>query len=326
MPRRLAVIAIAALLAAPPAWAGEMVVKSHPVDDLKAVFATVESVDEVLARSRIAGTVAGLLVDEGSRVSAGQRIATIGDPKLALATAGIDARLKAAEAEKDLAEIEYRRSKDLLGKGAATQARVDNARTGLDVAQRNIAALKAEKQVSTERSGESVVLAPAAGVVLKVPVSQGSVVLAGETIALIAAENYILRMALPERHARFIKLGDKVLVGPRTLTDNPAGPKDSGARQGIVRQVYPRIEDGRVIADVGVDGLGDYFVGERVPVHVATGQRQVMLVPTPAISRRFGLDYVTLKDVGPVVVQLGQQTEDGIEVLAGLHDGDQVTW
>ncbi|MCA1909777.1 MAG: efflux RND transporter periplasmic adaptor subunit [Magnetospirillum sp.] len=309
------------ILAALPAFAGEMVVKTREVEDLKAVFATVESVDQVLARARIPGTVSGLLVDEGSRVEAGERIATIGDPKLALATAGIDARLKAAEAERDLAEIEFRRSQDLLAKGAATQARVDNARTRLDVAVRNIAAIRAEKQVSAERSGEGAVLAPTAGVVLKVPVTQGSVIMAGETVAVIAAENYILRMALPERHARFLKVGDKVLVGPRSLLAGDAPP-----RQGNVRQVYPQIEDGRVMADVAVEGLGDFFVAERVPVHVATGKRPTIVIPREAVSRRFGLDYVTVKDSGPVVVQLGQAVDDSVEVLSGLRDGDVVTW
>lgn len=105
------------LAATLPALAGEMTVKTGQMEDLKAVFATVESVDEVLARARITGTVSGLLVDEGAQVEAGARIATIGDPKLALATAGIDARLKGAEAERDLAEIEFRRSGDLLAKG-----------------------------------------------------------------------------------------------------------------------------------------------------------------------------------------------------------------
>jgi membrane fusion protein, multidrug efflux system len=309
------------LAAALPALAGEMTVKTGQMEDLKAVFATVESVDEVLARARITGTVSGLLVDEGAQVEAGARIATIGDPKLALATAGIDARLKGAEAERDLAEIEFRRSGDLLAKGAATQARVDNARTRLDVAARTIAALRAEKQVSAERSGEGAVLAPASGRVLKVHVTQGSVVMAGETIATIAAENYILRMALPERHARFIKVGDKVQVGPRSLT-----AATTQARLGSVRQVYPRIEDGRVMADVAVEGLGDFFVGERVPVHVSTGSRPALVVPRAAISRRFGLDFVTVKDAGAVVVQLGHADDDSVEVLSGLRDGDLVTW
>jgi RND family efflux transporter MFP subunit len=298
-------------LAVMPALAGEIAVATRQVDDLKAVFATVESVDEVAARARISGTVSGLLVDEGSRVEAGSRIATVGDPKLALATAGVEARLKAAEAERDLAQIDYRRAQDLLAKGAATKARVDDTRTRLDVANRTIAALRAEKQTSTERSGEGVVLAPLAGRVLKVHVTEGAVVMPGESIATIAAETYVLRLALPERHARFIKTGDAV---------------DVGDRSGTVRQVYPRIEQGRVVADVAVEGLGDYFVGERVPVHVSTGKRPAILIPAQAVSRRMGVDMVMVKGVGEVVVQPGASTAAGLEILSGLKDGDVVTW
>ena len=43
--------------------------------------------------------------------------------------------------------------------------------------------------------------------------------------------------------------------------------------EGRVRLVYPEIQGGRVIADVEVAGLGDYFVGERTRVYVADGER-----------------------------------------------------
>jgi multidrug efflux pump subunit AcrA (membrane-fusion protein) len=209
----------------------------------------------------------------------------------------------------------------LLAKGAATKARVEDAATRLEVANRAIAAIRAEVQVSAERSGEGSVLAPKSGRVLKVHVTEGSVVLPGDVIATIAVENYTLRLALPERHARFIKVGDTVMVGPRALvaTDPPPRP-------GVVRKVYPRIENGRVTADVSVDGLGDFFVGERIPVHVSTGSRDAFVLPRQAISRRLGLDVVRLKAGGEVVVQTGQITADGIEVLSGLRDGDVVTW
>jgi membrane fusion protein, multidrug efflux system len=70
---------------------------------------------------------------------------------------------------------------------------------------------------------------------------------------------------LPERHARFMRAGDAVQIGARGLEDEGA------KREGRVRLVYPEIEGGRVIADVEVPALGDYFVGERTRVYVNTG-------------------------------------------------------
>lgn len=303
------------------AVAGDVAVHVRPIDDLKAVFATVESVHETQARVRLGGTVAELAVDEGHQVRAGQRLASVTDSKLALQITGVEARIRSQEAERALAKMEFERATELLAKGAATRARVDDTRTRLEVAERGIAAIRSERAVLAERTNEGAVLAPTNGRVLKVHVTEGSVVMPGEPLATIAVEDYVLRLALPERHARFIKAGDTVLVGARALA---AG--DQLPRPGTVRKVYPRIEDGRVLAEVTVDGLGDYFVGERVPVHVSTGTRDAFVVPRDAVFRRFGLDYVRLKDGGEVVVQLGQVTADGVEVLSGLRDGDQVAW
>ncbi len=52
---------------------------------------------------------------------------------------------------------------------------------------------------------------------LKVPVTEGSVVMPGETIVTIATNNYILRLQLSERHAQFMKAGDTILIGSRGL-------------------------------------------------------------------------------------------------------------
>lgn len=321
MVARPAALALVAFLVCVPARAGEMEAHARPIDDLKAVFATVESIHETQARARLAGTVAELAVDEGHQVRAGQRLASVADSKLALQIAGVEARIRSQEAERALAKSEADRATELFAKGAATRARVDDTRTRLEVTERAIAAIRSERAVLAERTNEGAVLAPTNGRVLKVHSTAGSVIMAGEPLATIAVEDYVLRLALPERHARFIKTGDAVLVGARALSTGDQVP-----RPGRVSKVYPRIEDGRVLAEVTVEGLGDYFVGERVPVHVATGTRAAFVAPREAVFRRFGLDYLRLKDGAELVVQTGQVTSDGIEVLSGLRDGDRVIW
>lgn len=322
--KRLIAISLLALTAATVTAAGlaqaaEFVVRSQRIDDRKAVFATVESVDVALARARIGGTVTELAIDEGSRVTAGQRVAMIVDPKLRLQLDAVGQRLRSLQAQRELAQLDLKRALDLRRSGAATQARVDDAQTSLEVAERQLAAMRAERQVVEQQLSEGAVLAPADGRVLEVKVTKGSVLMPGEAVAAIAAENFILRLQLPERHARFMRIDDAVQVGRRGLA------ADGGdLREGRVRQVYPRIENGRVVADVAVDGLGDYFVGERVRVQVSTGRRETFVVPTEYLFRRYGLDFVRLDDGTEVVVQAGRPVNGGIEILAGLRDGDVV--
>ncbi len=313
-------------------------IQPRPVEDLKAVFATVESVHETLARTRIGGTVAELKVKEGDKVTTGQLLATVRDPKLPLQIVSLDARIQALQAQQHQAELELDRAQRLRASGTGTQQRLDDAQSAVDVARAQIAAMKAERAVVEQQLREGEVLAPANGRVLQVKVIDGAVVVPGETVASIATETYVLRLHLPERHARFMHEGDPVLVGNRGLA--PASPQasvgsaapaaDAALKRGTVRQVYPELSGGQVVADATVTGLGDFFVGERVRVYVATGTRQAIVVPPDWIVRRFGTDFLRLADGTETPVQVGgpipalDGQPGGIEVLSGLKPGDVI--
>ncbi len=320
---RLPVLAAMFVALAAPAFGADpgLAVSRVDVDDRKAVIATVETLREVTARARIGGTVAQLLVREGDQVSAGSRIAQVVDEKLALQVQAIDARIQAQQAQRDQARIDFDRAEDLRRSGVAAQVRVDEARTRLDVAERTLRAVRAERDVLLQQSAEGAVLSPGPGRILRVPVNERSVVLAGDTIATIATDAYVLRLRLPERHARSLKAGDTILVGARGLQ---AADAPETLRRGRVALVYPQIDQGRVVADVEVEGLGDYFVGERTRVYVSTGTRSAVVVPPELVARRHGIDYVRLADGTEVVVQVGAATDKGIEILAGLRAGDRV--
>ncbi len=291
------------------------------IEDQKAVFATVESVDVVSARARIGGTVTELLVDEGSPVQAGQKIARVVDQKLALQAKSVDARTQSAVSQRDLAKTALARQEKLFQTGAIPKARLDEARTNLEVAERALSAARADAQVLQQTRSEGDVLAPAQGRVLKVNVTKGSVVLPGEPIAAMAAEAYILRLQLPERHAQFIREGDAVKVAERGLG---ALTPDSGEnlRNGHIVQVYPEIKQGRVVADVEVDDLGDFFVGERIRVWVGAGARATTVVPEAFLYQRYGVTFAKLDNGHEVVVQPGLAHPAGVEILSGLEAGD----
>ncbi len=237
-----------------------------------------------------------------------------------LQTQALDARIQSQQAQLDKTKSDFDRANELLGKGAATQVQVDSARTAFDVASRTLDAMRGDRSVIAQQMSEGAVLAPGAGRILSVPVSEGRVVMPGETIATLAEDRYILRLQLPERHAQFIRAGDKVQIGSRGLAE----AADETRREGRVEIVYPEIQGGRVIADVKVDGLGDYFVGERTLVWLSAGARRVIVVPAVFVFRRAGVNYVKAADGGEIVVQPGERHDDGIEILAGLADGDRL--
>ncbi len=290
------------------------------VQDRKAVGATIESTREVQARARISGTIGLLAVKEGDHVEAGQRIAVIGDVKLGLKGQGLEARVQAAQSGFDKARLDLTRAQDLRASGYGTQARLDEARAAYQIAEQNLQAVKMEKQEIVQQTSEGVVTAPNSGRILKVPVAVGGVVMPGEVIAVLTQENYILRVELPESHARYLKIGDVVEIGSRGIEADTA----TTLRQGRVKLVYPDIQNGRVTADVEANDLGDYFVGERTRVYVRTGARKTFLVPSAYIRRLSGVDRVKLESGQEVVVQTGPVLGDETEILSGLRENDKL--
>lgn len=325
-----AALAISAVTAgAIPALAADFAVQPIEKVELKAVFGMVEARDTVPARARIGGTIVVLAVEEGTAVKAGEVVARVIDDKLALQIDAVDARMKGLTAELDNATTELQRARSLQAGGVVPKSKVDTAQTQVDVLVNQVAAAKAERAVLVQQGAEGDVIAPAPGRVLSVPVTRGSVVMPGETIARIASGGYFLRLSLPERHAAQITDGGTVLVGARGA--DGGAPEPGNTRKGKLVKVYPEIVNGRVTADVEVDGLGDFFVGERTLVWIPVAKREVVAVPPAAVSNRYGIDYVKLEGADgtqDVAVILGEPfaSPDGarVEILSGLVSGDKV--
>ena len=294
--------------------------------DDKSVFATVEAPKPAPARVRTGGTVAQLTIKEGDEVTAGQVIATVGDEKLVLQMKSLDAQIAGLEAQLAQAKTDLSRAESLAERGTIPRARLDEARTAVNVAENAHRARVAERSVVERQLTEGQVLAPTAGRVLSVPYTIGAVVLPGEIVATIAEQNFVLRLRVPERHALFLKAGDRVRIDGAEIGQ-------AGVRFGTIRLVYPQIEDGRVVADAIMEGLGDYFVARRIRVWISGGERRAFIVPAAFLSTRFGIDYVTLQ-LGDqksmdVPVQRGRahptpEMPDGIEILSGVKTGDRL--
>jgi RND family efflux transporter MFP subunit len=287
--------------------------------DQKAVFATVESPNVVPARARIGGTVASLAVRQGDPVTQGQVIAIVADDKLLLQIGSLDAQIAGLQSQLAQAQTDLMRSETLFRQGVGPRTTMDQARTAVEVATSVLRARTAERAVAQQNLQEGQVLAPVAGRVLTVPLTKGSVVLNGDTLATIGEQPFMLRLRIPERHAASLKVGDAIRLDPEQLGA-------AGRAEGTITLIYPRIEEGRVVADARVADLGSYFVGDRIRVWIDAGARPAFVVPAGFVATRFGLDYVRLRRPdGSAVdtpVQRGQTSKDGLEILSGVAAGD----
>ncbi len=298
-------------------------VQADSITDRKAVYATVESPYVVPARARIGGTVASLAVHQGDLVTPGQVVAVVADEKLLLQINSLDAEIAGLQSTLAQAKIDLTRAETLARQGAGPRATMDQARTAVDVAASTLQARNAQRSVAQQMLDEGRVLAPVAGRVLTVPLTNGTVVMNGDTVATIGEQPYRLRLRIPERHAVSLKAGDPIQLDARQLGVESGGP-------GTLTLLYPKIEEGRVVAAAEVPGLGTYFVGDRVRVWIDAGKRPGFVVPEDYVATRFGLDYVRLRQAdGSTIeapVQRGEETPlpslpNGLELLSGVRAG-----
>ena len=316
---RLAILA-AALAAASSAFADTIVLSPQPLAEWKAVYGRVEARDLVPARARIGGTVVELRVSEGDEGEAGARIAVVRDDKIDFQIAAFDAQLRALEAQLARAQAELERGRSLVERGVVTVQRLEQLATDVDVTLNQIAATQAQRSVIVQQGEEGAVLAPVSGRVLTVPTTKGAVVMAGEPVAIIGGGGFFLRLAIPERHSADLEHRAEIRIvatGAETI--------------GRLAKVYPRIENGRVIADVEVDGLDAAFVEARLPVEVPVSMREALLVPRAALVTRSGLDFVRVLADGHTVERAVVPGEtvvrDGeafVEILTGLQAGETI--
>ena len=323
--RNVLVAAMALLAAAGPAVAQTtFTVHETEITDQKAVFATVESPNVVAARARIGGTIESLSVRQGDMVKAGQVIAVVADQKLLLQVRALDAQIAGLQSTLAQAKINLDRAQTLYRQGVGPRATADQAQTAVNVAEATLRAAIEQRASAQQNLNEGQVRAPVDGRVLTVPLTTGSVVLNGDTVATIGEEPFLLRLQIPEEHALFLHAGDTVRIAANQL----GAP---GGAMGTITLVYPQIQAGRVVADAKVTDLGNYFVGDRVLVWINAGTRPGFVIPAGFVETRFGLDYVRLREASGAVVTIPVQRgephptaamPDGLEILSGVQDGD----
>lgn len=312
---------------APPAapHGEQFIVQRASAPDYKTVSAVLTSRDVGDARARIGGTLSRLLVREGDLVRRGQVVAIVSDQRLALEAQAGAAGVAGAEATAERARADQARFRTLFERGFLSQARMDQINAETRAAEAQLRAARSQGGALSEANAQGRVLAPADGRVTRAPIPQGAVVMPGEVVVAIATGARVLRLELPEGQSAFVREGQEIRI---------LDAQDDGAARTVrVRQVYPAIENGRVMADLDAQSFEQDFVGARVRVLIPAGQREAIIVPARYIETRYGVDYVRLvRARGAIIdapVQRGPSlptdaTPDGVEILSGLESGDAI--
>jgi len=280
---------------------------------------TIAPVQGVTVSADLPGTIDRIAFESGRAVDEG-------DVLVELDTRQEQAQLAAAEAERDLARLNFGRMQDLVADGAIARADYDRAGAEQKQTEARVGEIRATIARKTIR-------APFAGILGIRQVNLGQYLSPGNPVAALQSLHPIyVNFGVPQQETPNMRLGrtvrvtvgdaaDKGFVGPITAVDSIV---NEATRDVQVQASLPK-RDGRLRPGM--------FVQAEV---VLSANRSLITVPASSVSYApygdsvfvvsdlKGPDGRTYRGVRQQFVKLGASRGDQVAIVSGVNPGDEV--
>ncbi len=288
------------------------------------------------AITQVNGPISKLLVDLGTRVTAGQPLLYVSSPDVALAISVYkkarnrqDYAKKTLDRSRDLLEHKVIATKDLE---AAEQDYNDaRAETENDLQALKIFAITEQEIEDAQHQGTAInpqlaVRSPVSGIVVQKLVTPGLVIQAGTTACFTISDNSTVWVQghIYDRDLEAVRIGDGVDETDAAFHRTFQGKigyiealMDPATRTTSVR-IVTKNPDGLLKKDMFVDAM----------IHTRSA-RNVLTVPTSAILRNdenlpFVYVEVSAGKFGQRLINMGTEQGAATEITSGLKEGDKV--
>jgi len=266
---------------------------------------------EMNQSSEISGRIVNVLVKEGSRVGAGQVLATIKRD-------AIEVDISQAQNNLQNAVIDNQRYENAFKTGGVTKQQVDNSRLQLKNAQ---AALKAQGV----RVNDTSIRAGISGTINKKMVEPGTVVSVGSSMFEIVNINSLkLSVLVDESQIGRIALGQEVPINVNVL------PEDSFS--GRITFIAPKSDASlNFPVEIEVQNRGNLKAGMYATALFKTNHgaetQNMLTVPAEAFVNGVSSGQLFIVQNGTaklIKVTIGKVYGDKVQILSGLTGGEQV--
>lgn len=310
--------------------------KTSVPDWLEAV-GTVQAARKSTVASQTTGNIVEIRAHEGDRIESGQILAIIDDTQQRAALAQATAALAAAKEQVSLADSQFalaqatrNRYQQLYAKKTISPQEFDEVTARLQAAsaQREFAGAEQERASAAVTQAQTAlgytqVRAPFSGIVTHKLADVGALANPGTPLFdLEDTRRYRLEAPVDENNMAVVRLGARIAVSIDSLGDRDFSGKvvevfpaaDPATRSFVVKIELP--PDARVHA--GLFGR----------THFLRGRRDALLIPRAATFQRGQLQGVYVIGPGGIVslryVTLGAPSNDQVEVLSGLQEGEEL--
>jgi RND family efflux transporter MFP subunit len=283
----------------------------------------VEAVNRTTVSAQTSGQIQEILYDVDDYVEKGAVLVVLKDTEHQARVTRAAAELKAAVAQRQEAEDEYKRTREVFAKKLVSESAMDKATSVLKSARARFEAAEAGLAQAREQLEYTRIRAPFAGIVTERLVQVGETAQPGQKVMSgLSLERLRVAVDVPQ----------SLVPRVREFGQARVQRQDGGWVQAQKITVFPIADHGSNTFRVRVDlpeGTTHLFPGMFVKTSFVTGMKQDLVVPEQAVVHRSEVTGVYVVEEGGKVrfrhVRAGHRSADGyVLVLAGLMPGERV--
>ena len=270
---------------------------------------------------QVGGKIARRLVDVGAGVKAGDPLMELDDNDVRLAAGRAEAQVRAAQADADLAQINYNRYSALYNEAAVSKAEFDKNANLRDSSQARLDDARNAYAAVSRQLGYTTLIADRAGVVVAVNAEVGQVVSQGQQVVVIAQSGEKeVEIHVPEQALREFESPGSIAVTFWAFPETTV--------QGKVREIAPSADKVTRTYSVQIsliDPPEKIKLGMTANVRVeGSGQRQDLYLPLSALLQTGDQPTVWVVQDNRLVrqtVTVGKYGNNEVQITAGLKPG-----
>ena len=295
----------------------------------------VVALNEVELRAEVGGYITAIFVQDGQKVTKGQKLYEIDRTNYQSALNSAKANLEVAKANHARAEKDAQRYTTLAEKEAIARQRVDYALTDLANAASQIAAAEALLSTAQANLRRSVIVSPLTGTIGISQVKLGALVSPGSTLLNTVSTNDPMAVDISINQSDIQRFTELQNNPKQTISDSIFSIEQNGnqyALNGKIVAIDRAVDSGTGTIKVRIsypNPSGLLVSGMTCNVNVSNIAKEPQLViPHKAVSEQLGKYSVYVvgdsSKVEQRIVTLGSEMQGNIIVKGGLKEGEVI--
>ncbi len=288
--------------------------------------------DEQSLSFRVSGVIVDLPIKVGDILKRGDTIAQLDTTDYDISARQAQASLAQAKATQVSAKSNYERVKGLYSAQAASLSDLEAARANATSAKANVAVAQQQLNAALNQKQYTNLTSSADQCkVLSVPTTVNSTINAGSTVAKLSCGTRMrVKMAVPEALIDQVKIGDSVSVSIPSVQVDPITGE-------VVEVAVSNVDAAGFDVEVELlDDIEGLRVGVSTSITLALttqSEQKRATLPAHAVIKEGEGNYVFVLSDNQVdgvyqvlkkAVEIGEISNQGLEILSGLNEGDQV--